>query len=86
MALEIWPAVRKEMLDWLGSTFDSSELDLDTRLREDLGLSSLKTVDLVVRIEDVFDISISDDDLSSLKTIGDVVEVIRRRVAEANAG
>lgn len=86
MEKDIWPAVRKEMLDWLGSTFDSTEFDLDTRIREDLGLSSLKTVDLIVRFEDVFDISISDDDLSSLKTIGDVVEVIRRRMAEANAG
>ena len=86
MAMDIWPAVRKEMLDWLGSTFDSSELDLDTRLREDLGLSSLKTVDLVVRIEDAFDISVSDDDLSSLQTIGDVVEVIRHKVGEKNLG
>ena len=86
MAMDIWPAVRKEMLDWLGPTFDSTELDLDTRIREDLGLSSLKTVDLIVRFEDVFDISISDDDLISLKTIGDVVEVIRRRVAKANVG
>ena len=84
MVNDVWPAVRKEMLDWLGSAFDSSELDLETRLREDLGLSSLKTVDLIVRFEDVFDISISDDDLSSLTTIGDVVEVIRHKVAGAN--
>ena len=86
MANNVWQAVRKEMLDWLGSAFDSAELDLETRLREDLGLSSLKTVDLIVRFEDVFDISISDDDLSSLTTIGDVVEVIRNKVAGANVG
>jgi acyl carrier protein len=86
MAKDVWPVVRQEMLDWLGSAFDASDLDLETRLREDLGLSSLKTVDLIVRIEEVFDISISDDDLGSLKTIGDVVEVIRRKVEGADVG
>ena len=86
MTDNIWSVVRKEMLDWLGSAFDASDLDLETRLREDLGLSSLKTVDLIVRIEEVFDISISDDDLGSLKTIGDVVGVIRRKVAGADVG
>jgi len=76
---DVWPRVRQELLEALGSRFDSSRLDLESRLREDLGLSSLKTVDLIVRFEDLFDIGISDDDLAALVTVGDVVRAIEQR-------
>ncbi len=82
---EIWPRVRQELLEALGSSFDPSRLDLESRLREDLCLSSLKTVDLIVSFEDIFDIAISNDDLETLVTVHDVVRAIDQRL-EAGAG
>ena len=85
MSDQIWPRVRKELLEALGSSFDPTRLDLESRLGDDLRLSSLKTVDLIVGFEDVFDITISDDDLAALVTVRDVVRAIERRL-EAGAG
>jgi acyl carrier protein len=80
MSDEIWPRVRRELLDALGSKVDPDRLNLESRLREDLRISSLKTVDLIVRFEDMFDIAIPDDDLAGLVTVRDVVRAIERRL------
>ena len=55
------------------------EVDMDTDLTE-LGLDSLKAIELVVFIEDEYDIEISDDDLliENMSTIGKIIEMIER--------
>jgi acyl carrier protein len=80
MSDHTWPRVRQELLDALGPGFDPVRLNLESRLREDLGVNSLKTVDLIVSFEDIFDIAISDDDLAKLVTVRDVVRAIDQRL------
>jgi len=41
-------------------------------LREDLGLDSADTIELVFKLEDLFHIQIPDDDLEKFKTVGDL--------------
>jgi len=48
-------------------------------LREDLGLDSLRTVDLVIELEDEFHISIETDDLDAVRTVGDLVVLIEKK-------
>lgn len=45
-------------------------------LRDDLGLDSLSTVDLVIELEDEFHISIETEDLVPVRTVGDLVLLI----------
>jgi acyl carrier protein len=80
MSDDTWPRVRQVLMEALGPNFDPTRLDLESRLREDLGLSSLKTVDLIVSFEDLFDIAISNDDLATLVTVRDVVRAIDQRL------
>jgi acyl carrier protein len=82
MSSDVWPRVHKGLLDWFGSERPPGPVTQDRRLREDLGLSSLRVVDLVVSIEDEFDIAITDEDLASLATLGDVVRTIERKLAD----
>lgn len=57
---------------------ESSEgIDEDTRLVEDLSIDSLGMVDLVMQVEDSFEVSLpTNSDLSRIKTIGDVVDLL----------
>ena len=80
MSDQTWLRVRQELLEALGPSFDPVRLNLESRLREDLRLSSLKTVELIVSFEDIFDIAISDDDLATLVTVCDVVRAIDNRL------
>jgi acyl carrier protein len=78
---EIWVRLQGYLASSLGLESESSVLDIDSRIREDLGLSSLKTVELIITLEDHFDISVADDELETLVTLRDVVELIDRKIS-----
>lgn len=53
-----------------------------SQLREELGLDSMDTIELVFQLEENFDIQISDDDLMEFKTVDDVTNYIEKRASE----
>lgn len=79
-------ASRREILDWVTEVvhqefdFDSNEIRLDTHLIDDLDLDSIDAIDMAVRLEERTSISFSEEDLNSLRTIGDVVDLIDGRL------
>lgn len=50
----------------------------DTTL-EDLGADSLALVELVMSVEEEFDIQIEDEDMEKFKTVGDVLDYIESK-------
>ncbi len=58
---------------------DPSALHSDDSLRDDLGLDSLQTIELVYQVEAAFDLQIPDEDFGRLRTIGDVVTYLDER-------
>ena len=63
---------------------DPTDLHPDDSLRDDLGLDSLQTIELVYQVESAFDIQIPDEDFSRLRTIGDVTTYLRERIGVTN--
>ncbi|MHC4322494.1 MAG: acyl carrier protein [Planctomycetota bacterium] len=55
---------------------DGKPVTLETSFLNDLGADSLDIVELVMELEDVFDLSISDEDAEKMQTVGDVVKYI----------
>lgn len=55
---------------------DKKLVNRDSRLVEDLGADSLDFVELIMAFEDEFGISLPDEDVSKLKTIGNIVDYI----------
>ena len=47
-----------------------------SRFQEDLGADSLDIVELLMEIEEVFGVNISDEESERLKTVGDAVKYI----------
>lgn len=50
---------------------------LETSFVNDLGADSLDIVELVMELEDEFDVKISDEDAEKMQTVGDVVKYIK---------
>lgn len=48
----------------------------ETHLQNDLGADSLDAVELIMSIEDAFEISISDENAAGLKTVGDIFKYL----------
>ncbi len=53
---------------------------LNASFVDDLGADSLDVVDLIMGIEDEFDIEIEDADAETISTVGDAVNYIKERL------
>ena len=56
---------------------DASIINDDSKIVDDLGADSLHIVELVMQIENQFDIEIPDEDAETLLTVGDVKQYIK---------
>ena len=52
----------------------------DSNLEEDLGMDSIDAVELVMGLEDEFNIEIPDDDAVSRKTPGDIYTYVKEKI------
>ncbi|MGX6441977.1 acyl carrier protein [Neobacillus sp. K501] len=74
---EVLERVTKIIVDRLG--VDESQVTLEASFKEDLGADSLDVVELVMELEDEFDMEISDDDAEKISTVGDAVNYINNK-------
>ena len=57
---------------------DPETITMDTSIVDDLGADSLDVVELIMSLEDMFGISISDDDAAQLDTVRRIVEYLEK--------
>ena len=50
---------------------------MDTSFTEDIGADSLDLVELIMALEQEFDVEIDDDEVEGIKTVGDAVRYIK---------
>ena len=55
---------------------EADEVTMDANIQEDLGADSLDIVDLIMAVEDEFEVKIDDDVSENIKTVGDIVKFI----------
>ncbi len=54
------------------------QITSESRLVEDLGADSLDVVELIMAFEDEFGVSLPDEDIANMKTVGDIVNYINK--------
>lgn len=55
---------------------DESQVTNDAEIINDLGADSLDIVDLVMTLEETFDTELPDEEIETLKTVGDIVKYV----------
>ncbi|MBR3933334.1 MAG: acyl carrier protein [Clostridia bacterium] len=71
----VFEKIKKIVADQLGA--DADEITMESTFIEDLGADSLDVVELVMAMEDEFDMEIDEDEAENISTVGDVVEYIK---------
>ena len=61
---------------------EEDAVTMEASITEDLGADSLDVVDLVMSIEESFDVEIPDEEVENIKTVGDIVKYIENKVEE----
>lgn len=72
--------VTRIVVDTLG--LDESQITKDSHLVDDLGADSLDSVEIVLELEQEYNLAISDEDSEKLTTFGKLVDYIHKRVNE----
>ena len=60
---------------------DKGELSRETSFVNDLNADSLDTVELVMELEDEFDLTIPDEEAEKLKTVGEAIDYIQKSLS-----
>lgn len=75
MVLEKVKAILSEQFD-----VEEDSITPDTSIADDLGADSLDVVDLLMSIEDEFEIEVPDEEIDNIKTVGELVKYIENNV------
>ncbi|WP_022767891.1 acyl carrier protein [Butyrivibrio sp. NC2007] len=62
------------------SDIDVSEIQLDSSIMDDLDLSSVEAMTILAEIQRAYNITISANELMDVETVGELVELIDRKI------
>ena len=71
----VFEKVKDIIIEQLG--VDEEEIKMEASFIDDLGADSLDIVELIMAIEEEFDLEIPDKDAEKITTVGDAVEYIK---------
>ncbi len=82
-------SIREKVIEQLIAASDEEiapeSITDQTSLRDDLDLSSLQAVTLVMDLEDEFGVVIEDEEIEELATVGDVLRIILQKSESASS-
>mgnify|MGYP001140162701 CR=1 FL=1 len=67
--------IKKIVVEQLG--VEEEEVSMESSFIDDLGADSLDIVELIMALEEEFDIEIPDDEAEKISTVNDVVEYVK---------
>lgn len=74
--MDTFTKVAELLAEHLG--IDASTITPESDVVKDLGADSLDVVQLLMELEDNFNIVVSEDEAASLRTVGDIVNIISK--------
>lgn len=77
MAEELFAKIKSMIADRLN--VDEAAVTMEASFKDDLGADSLDLVELVMELEDEFDIEIADEEAEKIASVGDVINYIKSR-------
>ncbi len=69
----------EKMKELMAEKFDYDVVNINenTRIKEDLGADSIDIVEILMTLEEEYDIKIPDEKASEIKTLGDVIPYLK---------
>lgn len=59
---------------------DENDIDMESSIGDDLGADSISFIDIIMELEDEFDIDIPDEVAEDMRTVADLVEYIEAHI------
>lgn len=75
---QIFETVKNILVEQLG--IDEEKITLESSFIDDLNADSLEIVELVMAMEQEFDMSIPDEEAEKIRTVGDAIDYIKENI------
>ncbi len=78
MSEKLFLQIRKMIAEHLN--IDEEQITMESSFRDDLGADSLDLVEMIMGMEEMFDIEISESEAEGIHTVGDAVRFIKQHI------
>lgn len=75
----VFEKVKKVIVDQLG--IDEAEVTMEANFTDDLGVDSLEIFEIVMSLEEAFEIEIPNEDIENIKDVKGIVKYIEAKVS-----
>jgi acyl carrier protein len=79
-AEEIYSKLQPIIATYLPEDVSADNINKDADLTQELNINSAHLVDVVLDVEDAFDIELSNNDLETLRTVNDAIAIVDNKV------
>jgi acyl carrier protein len=77
--------LEKHIVKFTAPEYRSVALTPATHLIDELGIDSARLIDIVLDVEDTFNITLTDEEIDATRTFGDLLELVRSRTQSKGA-
>lgn len=75
----VFDKIKNIIVEQLG--VEASQVALDTHLMKDLEADSLDAVEIIMAIEDEFDLEVPDEAAEKFQSVGDIVKYVEEKIS-----
>ena len=78
--MDILEGIKEAVTDAFGDEVDLTKITPEATLKEDLGFNSIGMLAMAVSLEEKFGFAFTNDDLSGINTVQDVIDLVKSRI------
>ena len=78
--MDILERLKKLLAEVYDGEIDTDSITEDTRVVEDIGMKSIAMLYMAMAIEGEFNVSLTNEDLPKMQTVGDIMKLIEERI------
>ena len=82
---EIYPKLREIIINYLPEDVSVNNIQLNSNFTQELNINSANLVDIVLDVEDAFDIMLENEDMDGMQTVQDAMAIVERKIKEKEA-
>ncbi|NAY90919.1 acyl carrier protein [Muricauda sp. JGD-17] len=79
--MENFERLKEIVTQYLPDDVDANQIKMESNFTQELNINSANLVDIVLDVEDTFDIQLENEDMDGMQTVSDALKIIENKVA-----
>lgn len=80
--MENYERLKEIVSQYLPEDVDASQITEDSNFIQELNINSANLVDIVLDVEDAFDIRLENEDMDGMQTVSDALKIVEIKIKE----